>query len=322
MTTPFTLNAIDGSNPLGFLAAIGTLRLAALEWPESDISLHWYQASSWTPILSGCPESDEYSLCSALLQAPAVPIEDLMMLGKNITVAPGKFREFTAKALNQTSLKDRRMGDFAAAFGCEDCQDEKNERIRYTQLCFITGSGHQDFLGTIAALREVVSVERIYEALFGGWQCSDKSFSFRWDPSDAREYALRWSDPSKEGAWTTWGANRLAFEALPLFPTQPQKDRLSTTAFASRRSEGQPRRDELTWPMWAHPLGVDEIKSLLSLTELQAALESTDERAQKENAQTREHLKARGIEEIFRATRIRIGQGANFKVSFRPARAI
>jgi hypothetical protein len=33
-------------------------------------------------------------------------------------------------------------------------------------------------------------------------------------------------------------------------------------------------------------------------------------------------LRAFGIEEIYRAPRVRIGQGANFKVSFRPARAV
>ena len=83
---------------------------------------------------------------------------------------------------------------------------------------------------------------------------------------------------------------------------------LVTTGFPPRRRRKQ--KEEFTWPLWEHPLACDEIKSLLALSELQA--EPPDRGA----------LEPRGINEIFRATRVHIGQGANFKVSFRPARAI
>ena len=307
---PFTLEAIDGANPLGFLAAMGTVRLAALCWPKANITLSWKRAARWTPTLSGAPISDEQSLCAALRDAPSAPVEQFAPLGKNITVSPDQFRQFTAAARRSASSGDRRLADFAVAFGCEDCPDERNNRIRFTQLCFITGSGHQDFLGTMTALKEQTTADNLYEALFGGWQGRDKSLAFRWDPGDAREYALRWGDPSKEGAWSTWGANRLALEALPFFPTQPQARQLITTGFTSRWRKGVGRKDEFTWPIWAGPLGCDEIRSLLALSELQ------------EESPGREEIQARGVQEIFRATRVRIGQGANFKVSFRPARAI
>ena len=131
----------------------------------------------------------------------------------------------------------------------------------------------------------------------------------RWDPRDAAEYAFRWGDPSSEGASSVWGANLLAVHALPLLATQPTQNGLRTTGF---REGGRGRWPEFSWPIWTHPAGVDMVRSLLSLQDLQKTDTEIDRRC----------LKARGIEEIYRAPRVRIGQGANFKVSFRPARAV
>lgn len=305
MSEELALEAIDGSNPLGFLAALGTLRLAQLRWPDAPVKLAWQRAGLWQPRLSGAPTTDRNEFCAELLGAPGVPAETFGDLGKNITVSPDVFRQFARKACERATRTDRRAADFAAAFGCESCRDEKRDRIQYTALCFITGSGHQDFLGTIGGLAGAVELDHLQEALFDGWQTRDKGFALRWDPGDGREYALRWNDPGPEGARTTWGANRLAVEALPFFAALPSARGLSTTGFTRRG-----RAIEFTWPMWADPLGCDEVKSLLGCRELQAeALQHLE-------------LNTRGIEQVFRATRVRIGTGANFKVSFRPARAI
>ena len=193
-------------------------------------------------------------------------------------------------------------GRFAAAFGSEAAIDEKNNRIRYTDFCFITGSGHQDFLGTAKALAGQCQTEHLHEALFGPWKYDNEGLSMRWDPEDAKEYALLWRNPSKSGVSGVWGANRLAFEALPLFPTVPGGAKLRTAGFG--------RRDEFTWPLWTRPAGMEVVRSLLALQEIQ------------NDTPDRVALAAMGIDEVFRARRVRIGQGANFKVSFRPARSV
>ena len=56
--------------------------------------------------------------------------------------------------------------------------------------------------------------------------------------------------------------------------------------------------------------GADTVRSLLSIWQLQ------------ESAPNRRELESMGITRVFRAQRVRIGQGANFKVSFRPARGV
>jgi hypothetical protein len=301
------LGALDGSNPLAFLAALGTLRLLHMSKPDTTVRMRWERWDGfWRPNLAGVG-TDEGSLCELLIGAPWAPVREFEVMGKNLTVSREKFREFVIGAHSAAAQQDRRTADFAAAFGCEVCEDKKTrDRIEYTKFCFITGSGHQDFLATISTLAERVTASHIREALFGQWR-AEKGLSMRWDPSDAAEYALRWDDPSAKGASAVWGVNRLATEALPFFPTMPLKEGLLTTGF---RFNKQGRRDEFTWPIWTHFAGFETVCSLVSLADLQK-----DEPERKE-------LREMGIEEVYRSARVRIGQGANFKVSFRPARAV
>jgi hypothetical protein len=306
MSDGVLLRALDGSNPLGFLAALGTLRLLHLGEPVGGAKMRWEPAGGfWRPRLASL-EAGEDELCELLANASWAPVESFEQLGRNLTVPKEKFRKFVSEASQLATRDDRRTADFAAAFGCETCEDKKRDRIKYTDLCFITGSGHQDFLGTIASLADRVTAAHIRDALFGNWR-AEKGFSMRWDPSDAAEYALRWDDPSPRGAWAVWGANRLAAEALPCFPTMPIRGRLQTTGFRFNRRD---RWDEFTWPIWTGFAGLDAVRALVSLGELQ------------KDEPDRDKLRSMGIEEIYRAQRVRIGQGANFKVSFRPARAV
>lgn len=296
------LRGIDGSNPLGYLAALGAFRLAGNAMP--DARLRWVVDGVWRPELSGVKNRDEQAFCEFLADASGVPTEAFSGLGKNITVASKTFGQFAAEASESATPEDRRAADFAASFGSEACIEEKKERIQYTSFCFITGSGHQDFLETMKKLADKAGADYLHRALFERWEYSDAGLSMRWDPAEAREYALRWKDPGPEGATTVWGANRLAIEALPLFPVQPTRAGLLTTGFRKAR-----KVEEFTWPIWTQFAGRETVNSLLSLKDLQ------------EDSPNRLELAEIGVEEVYRSQRIRIGAGANFKVSFRPARS-
>jgi hypothetical protein len=287
------------------MAAIGSLRLLQLGNPKRAHSLRWIRRGTWVPEVSGAVENSE-TLSQRLheLSKEHLPAETFTrVLGKNITVDNATFKTFVEQALSRARTGNRVLADFAAAFGSEICKQERKERMEYTDFCFITGSGHQHFLGTMASLKEGVKPEHIHDALFGNWT-KGKGLSMRWDPADAAEYALRWGDPSTEGASSVWGANLLAAHALPLLPSHATEMGLRTTGFGSR--------SEFTWPIWTHAVGSDTVASLLSLSEIQKADNDIDHAG----------LAAFGIEEVYRAPRVRIGQGANFKVSFRPARAV
>jgi hypothetical protein len=306
MSEGVLLSALDASNPLAFLAAVGALRLLDMSKPTGAVKMRWERSGGfWRPRLAGFDTSEE-GLCETLAKAHWAPIEKFEPIGKNLTIARERFALFVGEAQGAARRLDRRAADFAAAFGCELCEDKEKGRIEYTAFCFITGSGHQDFLGTISALAKSVTAAHIRDALFGNWR-AEKGLSMRWDPADAAEYALRWDDPGPKGAWAVWGANRLATEALPCFPTVPLGTELRTTGF---RFNQETRWDEFSWPIWSQFVGLDTVRSLMSLTQLQ------------DDTPNREVLRAMGIGEVYRAQRVRIGQGANFKVSFRSARAV
>lgn len=295
------LTGVDGSNPLAYLAALGAHRL--LSGLDPGFRMRWVLDGVWRPLI---PDGySQESLCDLLMNAQGAPTTAFEMVGKNITVRSERFREFAWMAAESASSFDRRAADFAASFGNEVCVEDKKDRIQYTSLCFITGSGHQDFLDTMRKLAEKVEADHLRRALFEEWDYSDDGLSMRWDPAEAREYALRWNDPGPEGATTVWGANRLAIEALPLFPTQPSRSGLRTTGFRKAKYA-----DEFTWPIWTQPAGCETVRSLLGLGELE------------QDSPDRRMLAAMGVEEVFRAQRVRIGTGANFKVSFRPARSV
>lgn len=297
------LSALDGANPLAFLATLGVVRL--LHGVGNPARLRWVRRDVWRPELSGLDDPKALTAIVLTLSKSELPVAAFAPLGKNITVAPDCFESLVEPAYQRAKEGDRSVADFAASFGSEVMEDDKG-RIEYTRLCFITGSGHQHFIGTMAALTEVVTEEHIEDALFGKWG-KMKGLSMRWDPSDAAEYAFRWGDPSADGASSVWGANLLAVHALPLFPAHPRTRGLVSTGF--REVMPYP---EFTWPIWTDAIGLDTVRSLLTLKELHDW----------ENRIDHGSLEARGVAQVYRSPRVRIGQGANFKVSFRPARAV
>lgn len=67
--THLELTGLDGANPLGFLAALGTL-VTLHQAGETKARLGWRRSTKWTPVLEGVstvvPEEMSYSLAGAL----------------------------------------------------------------------------------------------------------------------------------------------------------------------------------------------------------------------------------------------------------------
>jgi hypothetical protein len=318
--TPIVLRALDGSNPLAFLAAVGTLRVLTMRLGHG-VRMRWRRDGAWRPELVGV-EGPEERLSELVHGAVSVPVERLIRgLGKeDITVEPDTFRQFVRHLERELTRDDVLEADFAAAFGSEICvQPRDDKRIQYTDLCFMTGSGHQHFLGTMEALKKSAQVSHVQDALFGEWR-REQGNSMRWDPQDAAEYALRWGDPSLDGASAVWGANLLAAEALPVFGSFAVKGcRLATTGFRTGE-EWQ----EFSWPIWTEWAGLDVVRSLVGMRQLQLKSAETKQLDDERTGKTldRVELREMGIAEVYRSARVRIGKGANFKVSFRPAAAV
>src|SRR5436305_2823537 len=160
-------SALDGANPLAFLTSLGVLRV--VHSAGVPVKMRWVRTGIWHPELVGV--DDAVHLCALLAERAKseLPIAEFEALGKNITVSPDCFAQFVTPAYDEAKNGDRKVADFAAAFGSEVFTDDKG-RIEYTDLCFITGSGHQHFLGTMKGLSDVVTEEHIRDALFGKWE--------------------------------------------------------------------------------------------------------------------------------------------------------
>jgi len=312
MSKPLELTGLDGSNPLAFLAALGTLRTLSLAWRKENVRMCWIRRGRWIPILvADCElpnESDQHTARSVIKTLDAQLKEMLdhpaFSLADNLNVSPISFRKYAEGSVSCACPEDRRWADFAASFGCEATKN--NDVIQDTALRTMSGAGHQHFLRFMRELVKETDADHIWKTLFCCWTYKDEGLSMRWDPIDDRRYALRWDNPSKQTKrnriYSVRAANRLAIEGLPLFPTAPVANTLRTTGFAGRGREGT----FWNWPIWEVPITVDVVRSLLSQHELQDQYPS------------RRLLKRWGVSEVFRSQRITTGKYRNFS----PAQAV
>lgn len=308
----FLLNGLDGGNPLGFLASVGALRTATMASTSGEPTLHWLRSDgAWRPLIRtpAAITEDEWleSLSKSLRSMDGHPA---FALSDNLNVPVPEFRRAAKTAQDSVFAGDRRFADFIAAFGSEVIETtyigKRTGTISDTAFRTMSGSGHQHFLGTMRTFAADTQTEHLRRALFHPWNYDDplERHSMRWDPTDDVRYALRWrnpsGDPSRRNEGSMWGANRLAIEALPLFPTAPTGSQLETTGFRHKRREGF----FLTWPIWSAPLSIDPTRSLMALSEIQ------------EDVPDRRMLSAMGIEEVMRCQRLTQGKFRNFSTAW------
>lgn len=326
------LRGPDGGNPLAFLAALGTLRVSALVWPEHETRLSWTRhGTGWRPVMHTGADLLEEEFVEGLHgylksgRSPGAgdgpdPAEAFPYLAFDKDTAKLEPDRFAALALDAARHADeeREAADFLAAFGCEACVSDGY--VEDTAFRTMSGSGRQHFLGTMLNLVAEIKPEHVRSTLLESWRYQDpiRSLSMRWDPADLNQYALQWGDPSSDPTrgkrGSMLGANRLAVEALPLFPTAPvvHRDRpaLATTGFTGR---GEPL---FTWPLWTVPISLETCRSLLSHPLLGRLGDPGTETGDRTRA--RRELNRMGVAEIFQSRRISDRYFRNFS----PPRAV
>ena len=295
------LAGLDGSNPLGFLAALGTLRVLDLanDDPFRPPRMWWVRtATCWHPTVlafyRGTVLSDRAAFLEHLANSLALHCNDSpFRWADDTTVEPAKFRAFAREAAESASRSKRRLADFAGAFASEVLTG-RDGKVQDTALRTISAVGNQNFLRSMRQLVKLTEQKHLRAALFERWAYVDDRPSMRWDPVDDRRHALRWRKPKHDKIRTVRGANRLAIEALPLMPTAPRGSRLETTGF---------RNVTWTWPIWERPADVRLIRSLLTHPALQRRHPEGPDMLT---------LREMGIVEAFRSRRINNGQYRNF----------
>lgn len=315
------LVGLDGGNLLGYLAALGTLRVLTLAEPDAEVRMSWVDRGWWTPVVHHSRIATQEELIGTVVPriTPAVPIQPKKTARKKPADASSDDRAKALSNANGAFSKDyldlsiadfakelhlsagdaqrRDVADFLTAIGSDAVAEKRDgDEPATTKFRAIGAGNNEGFLGFMRTIHIETRVEHIEKALFLDWSYSDPPPFMRWDPNEHRPHALRADDPAKDRERNNVrGANRLAIEALPLFPTVPNGKRLATTAF---------NKDDVTWPIWAEPLDLKTVASLLASEEIQNPLRST--------------MIRRGVAQVFRAKRFKNDRYTNFS----PAKAL
>jgi hypothetical protein len=280
------LTGLAGSNPLGFLASLGTLLITRER--DTSATLHWERVSgTWRPILTTSVEVSEREFAAAL-EKTLKQLPRPHLAGHNKLPFEAKnFRNLLRQLINESgTCVDRRVLDLCAALGSEVIVENDNFSDTAFRMVRSGDAAGQGFPAYVRGIINQVTCDAIYDSLFKTWDYNDSSFSLRWDPIEDVRYALRWNDPSKKSIGAELGATALATESLALFPVVPTGSVARTTGFRDEDST-----QYFTWPIWQAPLDPDTIRTLLSLPDLHVSTPDVV------------GLLARGVVQVFRSRR-------------------
>jgi hypothetical protein len=303
------LPGIDGSGPLGFLAALGILHALTRHSLTqgrggTGITLAWQPVDGcWHPAIAGGGRNANEllgQLQSALVASDGAPWN----LDKKLPFEAVRLREAAASAVSAATYVNREGVDVLASFGVESLRDAEGAFLDTSLRMVRAGdSAGQGLPAYATRIRKNTTGDDLRNALFHTWEFQDEDCALRWDPAEDRSYALRWRDPSKDRTLSVRAANRLAIEAMGVLPTVPVGHKVKTTGF------GLPdgKTTSLTWPIWRSPARLDVVRSLLTQPELQK---------ERPGALT---LISRGVAAVYRCDRTRTSK---YYSNFTPARRI
>lgn len=271
MTTPsptgitedgIALPALDGRLPLGFLAAVGTLRLISENYDPAT-KLSW-SPTTVTPHLRTIAASDITGL-TELLQTILRCDEDTRIPGMPrdfppLQAAPDPLRATPSELARrvaewQTHADPGLVADWTRALVTDLALDRKNA-AEITPLA--APSGKQSFgtmfTKTVDGTRSRPSA--LHEA-FAGWHRVDHCTGEYLDHHVLRDAADSTTGKSIERGVP--GATWLALMALPLFP-------VTGDSSGRRRGTGWQRianREVMRWPLWRTPLDLHAVRCLI-----------------------------------------------------------
>jgi hypothetical protein len=259
------LVALDGSNPLGFLAALGLLRLVP------GATLAFSEDGSFGALLDGLDKSE--SELATLIAADAKAAEDKTAPWRftytkaatkkqgqqevaDLKPPPDDFKRFLATCVEAWLTGDDEAAGYAAAYGTDVAVDGKGNT---KPTAFHFTAAQQTFLGAVDRIRDSVTPEWVDTSLFKG-HGERLGSNLRWDPGAERNWALMANNPGGDGTRVDAPLEWLAFRALPLLPSFPRGSRIITTGVIGRGDDMT-----FTWPLWSIPTSLLTARSVLQV---------------------------------------------------------
>ena len=252
------LTGLDGTNPLGFLAALGVQVAFAKEhrpprlWWSDDITPHAIVDEEFTVerISDGVSEALGHWKDSVTVN-PKRKDGTKMPRGDALKLAPDDIRTY----LDEAGRSDW-SGYLATALVAEGSLD--NQRAAKPSDFYFT-AGQQKFLDMARKVLSGSAREDIVMGLTGPWRYESELPSLGWDVADDRVYALRANDPSPERKLTNPGPESLAILGLSLNPVFAGLKRTLTQGCSGNWKSGH-----YSWPIWRKPASPFAVKSLLA----------------------------------------------------------
>ncbi|MGH7717981.1 MAG: type I-G CRISPR-associated protein, Cas3-extension family [Gemmatimonadaceae bacterium] len=261
------LKGLKGSNPLGFMASVGLLRLLDREAGKAA-RLGFTDDGTFHAWIECDPDLDTADLVARDAAAGVGPqpwrLEYEKLEKKGIKVVadlkppPEVFSQFLDLAIGEWIAGRPERADHAAAYGtdvaCDGKQNTKPTAFHFT-------AANQQFLGTVEETRRIVTKDWIERSLHLAAQTVPGS-NLRWDPDAERSRALMGVNPNDDGTVVNAPLEWLAFRGLPAFPCVPIGDQIVTCAVTGRRQDAL----QFHWPLWSCGATYATIRSLLVLT--------------------------------------------------------
>lgn len=270
------LTGVPTDSVLGLLCAAGTLRVLDAAWPTRDVRMAWRQVGGvWRPcvwvsagILHAGEAERRQAVVDALWDHLSPPDAPWFNVALDPLMTAAEFRAAVEPLTHGRGTGG--IAEWLPALACEHPLQvkKKGDCVSDTDLSMMRDASRQQMLKAMKELADpdCCTRQHLHAALFVGWSYTDPKPYLRLDPRDDRSAAAYQAfDPQdRDGRsamspiTTVRGANRLAAEAIPLFPTAPLKSRLVTTGFAYRRGEVA-----LRFPLWTDPLSCTSLRWLL-----------------------------------------------------------
>jgi hypothetical protein len=264
--TRSVLKGLNGSNPLGFMASVGLLRLldaevgsrARLGFMDDGTFHAWIECQSNLD-LADLVATDAAAAAGA--QPWRLEYPKMEKKGTNVVAdlkpPPEHFSSFLVAAIGDWSAGRPERADYAAAYATDVARDGKGNT---KPTAFHFTAANQQFLGAVEATRSIVTKEWAERALHLPGQ-SVRGPNLRWDPDAERSRALMGVNPIDDGTVVNGPLEWLAFRGLPTFPCFPVGNRIQTTAVTGRRQDDL----QFHWPLWSCDANYATVRSLLVL---------------------------------------------------------
>ena len=251
------LRGLEGTNPLGFFAALGVQVVFATEgeqprlWWSDDVAPHAIVDEEFTvdSIVDRALDAFAYWKDS-LATNPRRRDGSTMPKGDELKLIPEDIEAYLGQA-----VWCNWSGGLATALLAQGSLD--NQGVAKPSDFYFT-AGQQKFLDTARKILNAAVREEIETCLEGPWRYESEVPSLGWDVTDDRVYALRASNPSPEKKLTNPGPEALALLGLSLYPVFAGRERTATQGCSGKWKDGY-----YSWPLWRKPASPRVVKSLL-----------------------------------------------------------